>query len=65
MKHTNTFSDKSQSLLMSQETVYLTYNLIRPLTVCNVVTFCPHTALTDWFLQPKRSVFAVRYGLDL
>ena len=25
----------------------------------------PHTALTGWFLQPRRSVFTARYGLDL
>jgi len=25
----------------------------------------PYTALTDWFLQPRRSVFTARYGLDL
>jgi len=25
----------------------------------------PYTALTDWFLKPRRSVFTARYGLDL
>ena len=25
----------------------------------------PYTALTDWFLQPRRSVFTARYGLGI
>jgi len=25
----------------------------------------PYTALTDWFLWQRRSVFTARYGLDI
>jgi len=25
----------------------------------------PYTTLTDWFLEPRRSLFTARYGLDL
>jgi len=44
------------------------------LPTLNLCVFCgsenkqrlfPYTALTDWFVQPRRSVFTARYGLGL
>ena len=31
----------------------------------NIKRLFPYTALTDWFLEPRYSVFTARYGLNL
>ena len=51
---------KIQQLLRSAHTVYLC-------VLCgsqNKQRLFPYTALTDWFLQQRQSVFTARYGLN-
>jgi len=48
-------------LLSSVQTVYFSVLYVSQ----NKQRLFPYTALTDWFLKPRRSVFAVRYGLDI
>jgi len=49
------------TILRSAHTVYLCVLYISQ----NKQRLFPYTALSDWFSQPRRSVFTARYGLDL
>jgi hypothetical protein len=42
-------TDHQTPMSVSHYLIY-SHNSIIPVTVCNAVTFCPYTALTDWFL---------------